>query len=65
MYKLRWKKGNRQMISSKTFRTKSTAMKKAVSLRQLDDDLPKSQREKWLKTVRVVKVPVQRKIPKR
>jgi hypothetical protein len=53
------------MISSKTFRTKSTAMKKAVSLRQLDDDLPKSQREKWLKTVRVVKVPVQRKIPKR
>lgn len=64
-YKLKWKKGQSQFVSKKTFQTKSSAIKKANVIRQMDDDLPKSRREKWLKTIRVIKAPKTKKIPKR
>jgi len=65
VYKLRWKKGNKTFESKKTFRTKGTAEKKVSFLRQLDDDLPKSQRDKSLKSFNVVKVPITKRIIKR
>ena len=61
-YKLRWKKGRKSFESVKTFRSKSTAQKKAKFLRQIDDDMPKSKRERYLKTIRAVKAPTVRKI---
>lgn len=64
-YKLRWKKGNRMFQSGKSFSKKSVAEKKAKFIRQLDDDLPKSRRDKSLKTYRVVKVPRSKKITRR
>jgi len=56
VYRLRWKKGNKTFESAKTFRKKTTAEAKAKFIRQIDDDLPKSQRDKYLKTFRVVKI---------
>lgn len=56
-YKLKWKKRNKVFISKLTFKNKTSANRKAKFLRQLDDDLPKSRRDKALKTIRVIKIP--------
>lgn len=64
-YKLRWRKGNSTFQSKMTFRTKSAAQKKARFIRQLDDDLPKSKRDKSLKTYRAIKVPETKRIRRR
>ena len=61
-YKLRWDKGNSTFESNKTFRTKAAAVNRAKFMRQMDDDLPKSKREKSLKTFRVVKAIKRKKI---
>lgn len=60
VYVMKWKKKNRVYTGSKTYRSKAVAQKKAKFMRQMDDDLPKNQREKWLKTVRVIKKPPKR-----
>ena len=44
---------------------KMTAKKKAKFLRQMDDDLPMKSRAKWLKTIRVLKIPKIQGIRKR
>ncbi len=64
VYKLRWKKGNKTFESKRTFKTKRMATNRANFIRQLDDDLPKSRRDKSLKTFRAVKVPTPKKIRK-
>lgn len=64
-YRIRWKKGNSTFESQKTFRTKSVASKKVAFIRQMDDDLPKSKRDKSLKTYRVINVPKPKKITRR
>lgn len=61
-FKIRWKKGNSTFESKKTFKTRSVASKKVKFIRQLDDDLRPSQRDKSLKTYRVVNVPQPKKI---
>lgn len=61
-YKLTWKEGKKSFESKKSFRTKAIADKKAIFMRQMDDDLPKSQRDKWLKTIRVIRVKKKKKI---
>jgi|TARA_R110002051_G_scaffold287406_1_gene350105 hypothetical protein len=61
-YVLTWKQGTKRFISKKTFRTKARATSVAKFTRQLDDDLPKSQRDKSLKTYRAIKKPVQKKM---
>lgn len=64
MYKIRWKKGNATFESKRSFKTKAPASKHVRIMKQLDDDLPVSRRDKSLKTYRVVKVPNQKKIRK-
>lgn len=64
VYRLRWKKGNKNLESVKTFKNKSDAEKKAKFFRQMDDDLPRASRDKSLKTYRVVKVPETKKVIK-
>jgi len=60
-YKIRWKKGKQFFESKRTFRKKSVADAKVRFMRQIDDDLPKSKRDKYLKTYRVVKAPLRKK----
>lgn len=64
VYKIRWKKGNKTFESKITFKTKKTAQRRANFIKQIDDDLPKSKRDKSLKTYRTVKVAIPKKIRK-
>jgi len=65
MYKIRFKKKGTTYDSGKTFRKKITADKIVRHFRQMDDDLPLKQRDKSLKTYRVVKVPKIKRMKKR
>ena len=56
VYKIRWNEGKKILESKKTFKVKKNAEKKVRFFRQMDDDLPKSKRDKSLKTYRVIKV---------
>jgi len=65
-YKLRWKKGKDTLETKKTWKSKVAATKEVNFIRQMDDDLPKSSRNKMLKTYRVVSTnPVKRRVVKR
>jgi len=63
-YKIRFNKGRKTFDSKKTYQKKITAQKEVKFIRQLDNDLPKSRRDKSLKTYRVVKSIPKRKIKK-
>jgi hypothetical protein len=63
-YKIRWKEKGTIYESSKTWKKKSTPLKKVKFIRQMDDDLRPRDRNKSLKTYRVVKVPSTKKIRK-
>jgi len=61
-YTLRYKKNRKTYEGTKGYKTKAMAQSRARFLRQMDDDLPKSKRAKWLKTIKVVKLPIKRKL---